>query len=206
MPHVSRGARSRSESGFTIVELFAVIALIAVGSAMVVMVAPGLYKRGYADSGSKQVVSVLRHAREEAISKRRNVKVVFDLANNKMTIVRVEYTWSGTPPVATPTDAGEMTTQLEGGVTFLKYGTSYPISGFPTSTLPVTFTAVSGAPTVVFTPEGYATDPTTGNLMDGTIFVGRANDVQTARAVTMTGATALFERWQLNGTTWVPNK
>lgn len=193
----------RSDSGFTLIELFAVIALMACGTAMAIMMTQGASKVGKADSGAKLVASVLRKARESAIAKRRNMKVVFNLTANTMQIVRVEYNWTVTP--ITAVDNVEQTIPLEGGVQFLKYSgiTAYPISTFPTSTAAVTFTQVSSAPTVLFTPEGFALDPVTNNPMDGTIFLGRPNEQDTARALTMTGVTALVERWTYRQTAWV---
>ncbi len=198
------GMDRRSDSGFTLVELFAVIALMAVGTAVALLATQGMAKLGKADSGSKQVTAVLRAAREEAISKRRNVKVAFDLTNNQMVVSRVEYTWSS-GNVTGSTDVAEKTLPLEGGVKFLKFAgiTAYPISSYPTASSPVTFTQVSSQPTIVFTPEGYAQDPVTGVPADGTIFLGRTNEIDTARAVTLTGVPALLERWQWQQTAWV---
>jgi len=194
----------RSDSGFTLVELFAVLALMACGTAVAVMLTQGVSKLAKADSGSKQVMAVLRGAREEAISRRRNIKVAFDITNSKMNVSRVDYTWSS-GVVTGSTDTLEKSVSLDGGVKFLKFSaiTAYPISSFPTSSVAVTFTAVSSVPTVVFTPEGDAQDPVTGVATDGTIFLGRTNEQDTARAVTLTGTTSLLERWQYNQTAWV---
>lgn len=201
----------RSDSGFTLVELFAVIALMACGTAMLVMVTQGVSKLGKADSGSKQVAAVLRGAREEAISKRRNIKVSFDLTGTgtgmAMVVSRQEYTWTAGAVTGT-NDVVEKRVALESGVQFLKFAgiTAYPITGFPTSASAVTFTQVSSVPTVVFTPEGYAQDPVTGVPTDGTMFLGRTNEFESARAVTLTGVTGLLERWQYNRTAWVTAK
>src|SRR5690349_17899894 len=131
----------RSDSGFSAAELLVVIALIAVGSGMVAMTTSSVIKLGKADSGIRQVAGILRKAREEAIEKRRNVKVKFDLANSTIEIDRVEYNWAAAPP--TPVDTFEQLVRLEGGVTFLKdasIGNTYPISTFPKTADAVSFT------------------------------------------------------------------
>jgi prepilin-type N-terminal cleavage/methylation domain-containing protein len=204
MPQASSRPRSRSESGFTMVELLTVIVLVAIGTGMVAMVAPAVYKLGKADSGAKSVASVLKAAREEAVSKRRYVQVAFDTTNQNMQISRIDYDWSTTPP--TPAPQLEQTVGLEGGVRFMRLSgiAAIPLAGAAPNGNAVTFSTLNNKPTVTFTPEGSAVDATTGDPVDGTIFVGRPNEPQdTYRAVTLTGPTAMSERWRWSVSTWV---
>ncbi len=192
----------RQDSGFTLVELLIVIALIGVLATMAAMIAPGVSKLAKADSGTKQVSEVLRKAREEAIARRRYVQVAFDLTNSRMTITRIDY-----DAALAPVQTVEQTVSLEGGVTFAKPASigasNNPIASYAPNTNAVTYTAVSSQPTVVFTPEGMATDPVNNNPTDGTIFLSRPNELATARALTLSGLTANIERWQWNTSTWV---
>jgi type II secretory pathway pseudopilin PulG len=200
-------SRRRREAGFTLIEIFAVMALMAIGTAMVVMIAPGVIRLGKADSGSKQVAGILRKAREEAVAKRRNIEVSFDTTNNRIEIRRVEYNWAVNPPTAV--EQLEQALPLEGGVQFLKFGAispAAPISSFAPNTNVVTFPTLNAKPTVTFTPEGAATDPSSGDPLDGTIFLGRNNETTSARALTVLGVTANVERWQWNATAWVASK
>jgi prepilin-type N-terminal cleavage/methylation domain-containing protein len=199
--------RHRQNAGFTIVEILIVLAIIAIGTAMVAMSTSIVRKNSQADGGARQIAGIIRKAREEAIAKRRNVKVAFNLTNNTVSVTRVEYDWSGAAPV--PQDVPELTVALEGGVKFLRVASQGTIPGFPTaSTAAVTYTTAGAPanPTVVFTAEGFATDATTNTSVDGTIFLGRTNEPWSTRAVTMTGASALVERWQWNKTAWIAAK
>ncbi len=189
----------RQNAGFTVVELLMVVALMVIGFAMVSMVGVGFSKRAKADSGVKQVGEVIRAAREEAIAKRRYIKVVFDLTNTTMQVLRVDY-----DSTLAPVDVQEQLVGLEGGVKFVKFGTANPLAAYAPNSAVVTYTAVSSKPTIVFTPEGMAADPVSYNPTDGTIFVGRTGETSSGRAITLSGLTATQERWQLmNGTTWV---
>jgi hypothetical protein len=185
------------------VELFVVLALIAIGSAMVAMLVPGVIRLGKADSGTKQIAAIVHQAREEAVAKRRNIELAFDTTNNIVRVLRVEYNFATTPP--TPVENLERTFPLDSGVTFLRYAsiTPVPIAGFAPNSSAVTYPVFNAMPTVTLTPQGAATDPVSGSPIDGTIFLGRANELESARAVTVTGVTANVERWQWNVTTWV---
>ena len=53
-----------------------------------------------------------------------------------------------------------------------------------------------GTTSVCFNPDGTATDAA-GNLSNGVIYIGRVNDVYSARAVTLWGATGRVRGWRL---------
>jgi prepilin-type N-terminal cleavage/methylation domain-containing protein len=201
-----RGNRSRAAAGFSVTELLTVLAIIAVGSAMATMIVPGVVRFGRMDSGSQQVAGIIRQAREEAIAKRRNIEVAFDTAKNEMRIVRVDYDWTTTP--ATPVEQLERTVPLEGGVKFLRFSSiaAVPVPAVAPNGNVVTFPELKSLPTVTLTPEGAAVDPVSGDPIDGTIFLGRTNEKETARALTVAGVTANIERWYWNSTAWVAGK
>jgi len=60
-----------------------------------------------------------------------------------------------------------------------------------------------GASPVMFTGDGMLTDPA-GNVVNGTVFIGQANEPMTSRAITIFGATAAISTFRWNGTAWRP--
>jgi hypothetical protein len=62
--------------------------------------------------------------------------------------------------------------------------------------------AFGSTPTIRFTSDGSLID-SSGDVLNGTLFVATDNDVASARAITIFGATGLIRSWQWNGTAWV---
>ena len=182
--HVSVAA-----AGFTLIEVVLVVGLVAVLSAITVMMMPGALLSARADSGIAQVVSTLRVAREEAIAQRRNVRIAF-AAPNRVVVSRVEVPGPGVTVIHE--------TVLEGGLTFQVY------PGVPDT--PDAFGngaawTFGGATSVAFTSSGEFVDQN-GDPVNGTVFIGRENEVFSARAVSVFGPTALVREWAWNGTQW----
>ncbi len=176
-------------AGFTMIELLVVVGLVGVLGAMAVMITPRALKASKADSGMVQVGSALRTAREQAISQRRNVRVAFNTPN-QIVISRVEVP-SGALTAIT-------TVWFENGVSFLQF------AGVPDT--PDAFgngsaTSFGAATSISFTSEGQLIDQH-GDPINGTIFLGRANDTLSARAVTIFGPTALIRQWRWSGSQW----
>jgi prepilin-type N-terminal cleavage/methylation domain-containing protein len=82
----------RSDSGFTLVEVLVVVALIAISAGIVVPLSASMATRAKADSTSREIVSWLQLARQRATTERRNFTVAFDTVTNSITIARVEAT------------------------------------------------------------------------------------------------------------------
>jgi prepilin-type N-terminal cleavage/methylation domain-containing protein len=195
----------RQEHGFTLTELMLAIAigLIVVGMAMGGV--PGMIKSSRADGGLAIAASGLRAAREMAISARRNVRVI--LASNTITNVRVEYC---TPTATcTPTLTTVRTTTLEGRVVFRPpTGISLDPDGFGnTATDGInlgggTCTSASTAACPMFTTDGSFIN-SSGDVQNGTIFMGVLNDVITTRAISIFGPTGAMRLWKWDGRAWV---
>jgi Tfp pilus assembly protein FimT len=176
-------------AGITLVETLVVVGLIAVLSGITVMVMPTALLSARADSGAAQLVSVLRVAREEAISQRRNLRISFT-APNRIVVSRVEVPG---PAISVITQA-----TLEGNLTFRLF------AGLPDT--PDAFgnaaaSSFGGATSIAFTSSGEFVDQN-GDPVNGTVFIGREQEPLSARAVSIFGPTALVREWRWNGSRW----
>jgi prepilin-type N-terminal cleavage/methylation domain-containing protein len=186
-----RGALAEASrtSGFTLIELMVALGLIAVMSAVAAMVMPTALRSATADSGAARVAAVLRTAREQAISQRRNVRVTF-AAPNQIVVTRINV------PSTTTTALG--TTTLEAGISFQLF-TGVPDT--PDAFGIASATAFGTATSVMFTSEGTFVDQN-GDPVNGTVFLGKGIDPMTARAVSVFGPTALIRQWRWNSRVW----
>jgi prepilin-type N-terminal cleavage/methylation domain-containing protein len=186
-----RGERrvSSRRSGFTLAEMMVVLGLIAVMSAVAVMVMPTALRSATADSAATRVASVLRTAREQAISQRRNIRVTFT-APNQIVVTRINV------PATSTTTLG--TTVLEAGTAFQLFA---GLPDTPDAFGNASATAFGTSTTVMFTSEGTFVDQN-GDPVNGTVFLGRGIESLSARAVTIFGPTALIRQWRWNGGRW----
>lgn len=166
-----------------------VLAIVTVLGAVAVLLSSRAVSTGKADSGLSRVSSVLRTAREQAISQRRNIRIAFN-APNQIVVSRVEVPAGTLTPLTT--------VWLEDGVSFTQ------LSGVPDT--PDAFgnasaTSFGSATALSFTSEGQLIDQN-GDPVNGTVFLGRSNDPTSARAVTIFGPTALIRQWRWNGRQW----
>jgi prepilin-type N-terminal cleavage/methylation domain-containing protein len=181
--------RSPREHGYTLVEVLMVTGLIAVLSAIAVLVMPFAQAAARADASSAGLVSVLRMAREQAISQRRAFSVTFT-DPNQVVIQRVDLPGEAATPPTTYT--------LDAGVEFRLF-TAVPDT--PDAFGNTAATWFGGALTVSYTSEGEFVDEN-GDPANGSVFIGRNNEPLSARAVTIFGPTALVREWHWNGVQW----
>jgi len=184
-----------SRQGFTLVEVLIVSMTIATLMGLSMMVLPGVLEATKADSGAQQLVGVLRTVREQAITERRHIEIRF-IPPNRIEAWRDDIDDNDQP-------AGQSLvheTTLEQGIEYQRYpGVADTPDGFAVGALPVEFTGV--APWR-FTSEGQVVDAN-GDVVNGSVFVGRPMESDTARAITLFGATALLRDWRWNGAGWV---
>lgn len=181
--------RCGSASGFTVTELVATAGIIATMAAMATMVMPGALTSARADGGSARLISELRVAREQAITQRRTVQVLFTTPN-RLVVRRVEVPGPGTTVLSN--------IQLEEGMTFLLFA---GLPDTPDAFGRASATSFGTATTLAFTSEGSFVDQN-GDPVNGTIFLGRPNQPTSARAITVFGPTALVRNWRWNGSRW----
>ena len=178
-----------NERGFSLLEIMMVVGLIGLVAGMAAIITPRAIQHAKADAGIEQVLKVFRNARETAISQRRNIEVRF-IGTDVIQTVRQEI-----PAGTTVLSAVE----LESRVQFLL------VTGVPDT--PDAFgrvTATSFGPTAtrMFTSEGTFVD-SNGDVLNGSVFLAITGQVNSARAVTVFGTTALLRGWKWNGVRWV---
>jgi prepilin-type N-terminal cleavage/methylation domain-containing protein len=195
----ARHSRKFTETGFSLLEIIVVLAVMAIVLGFAVVGTTSSLPGYKADAAMDQVVSQLRSARMRAISQRHEVQVQFS-GTNQLIITDIVLKGAAPPPV---------TIDFEGGAKFALV-TGLPdtpmASGGGTSTTPplsaIYFAGISnGPPLMKFTTTGAFVD--NGNsFVDGTVFLAIGQKANTARAVTVLGATGRIRPYHYDGTKW----
>jgi prepilin-type N-terminal cleavage/methylation domain-containing protein len=179
------------ERGLTLLEVMMVVAILGTLGAMAIMVSPRFVEHARAEAGIAQALDILRSAREVAISQRRNVQVRF-IGTDAIQTARVEI--DGTTTVL-------RTIQFENRMEFrFEDGVPNTPDNFPLDPAdnPIAF---GPSPTRMFTSEGTFVDGT-GDVLNGSLFLAIRGQRNSARAITVFGATALLRAWQWDGSQW----
>ena len=88
----------------------------------------------------------------------------------------------------------------EGAVYYTTDG-STPSGSFGVASGNSTAVAFTGTGPYMFTSDGSLID-SNGDVANGTIFIGIAGQVDTARAITVYGVTGLMRTWKWQGNAW----
>jgi prepilin-type N-terminal cleavage/methylation domain-containing protein len=185
----------RNIGGFTLIEMLVTLAIIGTVAAIAAVAVPNLLSQAKADGAIAQALNTLRVARDRAIGERRNIEVRF-IAPNHIQVARQEIVASGPAVTTVVTD-----TYLESGQKFMLF--TSPALGDTPDAFGVSGNPVAFATTpVMFTSEGTLVD-SIGDLINGTVFLGKAGDPTSARAISIFGTTALLRTWRWNKTSWV---
>jgi Tfp pilus assembly protein FimT len=163
------------------------LAMILAGFAVVNItgIMPGLRT----NEAMTQTVAQLRKGRETAIAQRRNVEIKF-LGNNQIQLVRDDVP-AGTTVLSTVT--------LENSVQFRVFPT---VPDTPDAFGKAAAVDFGGAAQLIFLTTGTLVD-SQSNPVSGTVFLGLANHPETARAVTILGATGRVRGYRWTGTAWI---
>jgi prepilin-type N-terminal cleavage/methylation domain-containing protein len=185
-----RDAARRSHAGYSLAEVLIVLCLIAVVAAMAVPISSAFLHQRKADSGVVAAVTAVTSARDRAVSERRNIQLTF-LDPNRIRLSRVEV------PTGALTTLQEFT--LDNGMHFLKFS---GVPDTPDAFGAASTAAFSGAPPVMFSSDGSLVDAN-GDVVNGSIFMGLPQQSDTARAVTIFGATGVTRAWKWRGSKWM---
>jgi len=178
----------RPAAGFSLIELLLVVSLGAVLTGMTVFAFQAAQRQIRGDANLRLLTSVLETAREQALTQRRSIEVRF-VGVNEILTVRHEV------------PAGETALArvfFEGNGRFTLWaGVPDSPDGFG-NTAPVDFGA---ATEMMFGPDGMFVD-VAGVPVNGTVFFGLPSQPETARAVTVFGATGRVRGYRWNGSAW----
>jgi prepilin-type N-terminal cleavage/methylation domain-containing protein len=197
------GDRSHRESGFSLIEVLTVIAIGIIATAITFISMMPVLKQGRLDNAYNTTISALRQARDNAISQRTSYSVTFATTtspvSNTITVAPTLTTFQGAQTPVTYKLPNDVAFLVQSGVPSTapdNYGT-----GVLAIDLGYTVHASGGSQTVYFCPDGSAQDDSTGNCLGnvdgGIVYISRAGDLLSSRAVTLWGATGRIRGWRL---------
>jgi hypothetical protein len=174
-----------------------VVAIVAIISGIAVGVTPSIIGLAKGQSAAAQLNAFLKRTRELAISRRRNIEVVFTAPNQVQTLQRAV----PNPPAVTPAPTPLETIYLEGAMEFRTFA-GVPDTPDAFATPVVSAMSVGNQLPVMFTSEGAFVDAN-GDPINATLFLGKPQQINTANALTILGATAMVRSWRWNGARWI---
>jgi prepilin-type N-terminal cleavage/methylation domain-containing protein len=194
MIRLRRTRRHRSEQGFSVLELLLVIAIG--GTVMGIALFSTKYARAafQANGAMETLKSRMLAAREMAIARQRDIAIAF-IGTDTVRFMMIN-------PDATTTQVDELT--MEGKVIF----TTFNGQGAPADQTWCTdganaFRVLNGQGTLRFNSDGALVDAVTRNIVSGCLYVGKANDPETARAISLFGATGRARTYKFMSAAWV---
>jgi type II secretory pathway pseudopilin PulG len=201
----------RAEQGFSLLEMVVVVGLAFTVMAFAVMNTMSSSQNSRANSAMDAVISQLRQARELAIAKRRNVQVQFTAPN----LIQLTVLTLPGEAVPTPMQPVLLNDGVPGGAIFYVFPapvTDTPM-GFGNSTaISLQQPTGGGAWTVMFTTSGAFCgtaqsaaslyQATNNNPVNASLFLGVVGKSNTARAVTVFGATGRVRSYYWTGSSW----
>ena len=185
-------AENTTDQGVSLLELLVATAVIAVVSGMAIFITTNVYPVLRADSALQLELAQLRKTRQASMDQRRPFVATFN-GTGGLLVKRAEINLTTGAITGYTTVADYL---LPNGVTYMvfpllpdtpdRFGNSSAVS-------------FNGGNTITFQGDGTALDAA-GNYVNGTVFMGIAGNPQTARAITILGATGRIRSYRYNGT------
>jgi prepilin-type N-terminal cleavage/methylation domain-containing protein len=206
-----RSLRESGSAGFSLLELMIVLALFLVVAGIGFMALQPSLKDARAHHGYEDVLMQLRMARQRAISERKQYIVCFGAAAPAGALTPMGaptaqsiqmFRWdagtalSAAAQISANTLPSDVQFQALAGLP--NNPTTVP-DGFGTGTVAIDFdqgVAGGNKQQVMFMPDGSAHD-INGSWNNGIIYIGRATDLYSSRAVTLYGSTGRIRGWRL---------
>jgi len=176
-------------AGFSMVEVCIIVALMSIIGSFAVLNINGFLPGMKANEAMYQTVAQLRSTREAAIAQRRNIELRF-LGDNQIQSVRHDLP-DGTSILSD--------IKLSNGCQFVLFD---DIPDSPDTFGNADAVDFGGAATLTFLSDGTLVD-NQNNPLSGSIFIGLPGKPETARAVTILGATGRVRSYRWTGTEWI---
>lgn len=203
--HRMKKTKRARQTGFSMIELIVVMAMMLVVMAMAIIGTRSLVPNMRADNGANQVIQMMRVARHSALADRRTTTISFKTVTiNSKPVSEIQLQQVPPPSVGGPV-VTLATVDLEGGAQFMVFpGLPDTPMGFGNST-PISFSnptnPAAAIPALQFLSDGsFGTG--IGIPINGTVFLGIPNQPSTARAVTILGATGRVRPYHWDGSQW----
>ena len=203
LPHKRRMAASKRR-GFSLLELMITIAIGMTTAGVTFMALKPLFQQNHVDAAYDTALSVIRNYRNQSISQSKRYILTFTAPGT----ITVQYWGVGLPVSPPPVTVATYT--LPPDIEFAVQ------SGFPAAA-PDSFGAggtaidfdqgmgLGSQNYIMFMPDGSSQD-TLGNYNSGVLYLTRAGDLYSSRAVSVFGTTGRVRGWRLynqSGNTWV---
>ena len=191
--------KTRYSSGFSLLEILAVLAIILVAAAVSLPMLNLALQDASVSNGYDTTLMTIRQAREAAITQRRVYIVTLTTPNSISIAPKNEAADALIVNLTMPKDV-EYT-----AITGIPNTTSTTPDGFGTgpSTGAICFdvgVTSTGTNTLYFWPDGSARDAN-GNMNSGVVYIARKNDLMSSRAITVWGASGRIRGWRLSKNT-----
>lgn len=210
---------ARGQRGFTLLEMMLVVAILIVCSSITFMSLQPVMKQQRVTNGYNTALSALRLARDNAIAQRTSYSVTFSnsVTPNTVVVAPTFVGFQGVLPAQTFVLPDTVSFNNEPGI---PTGGANTPDRFGTGASAIDFgytgqgTGVGGAKILYFCPDGSAQDAAgggagacSGNLNSGVVYISRAGDLMSSRAITVWGATGRIRGWRVytngaGGTVW----
>jgi prepilin-type N-terminal cleavage/methylation domain-containing protein len=199
--------RRHRASGFSLLEMMVVVALILVVSRIGFMSLQPSLKAQRVTNAYNTTLSALRQARDNAVAQRTSYHVQFVHTTSSDTIIvsPTLSTFQGAQSTATYKLPTDVSFYAQTGIP--TSSTAVP-DGFGAGTVAIDFDytpqgGAGGSADLYFCPDGSAQDDSTGqcagNWNSGVVYIARPGELMSSRAITVWGGTGRVRGWRLYG-------